>query len=112
MGVHPRRWRRVRCAIGGRANSPTRAEHDRATGWLYGVVLEVWAHRFRGGPMALDRSGETPSAVIAAIDKALQHVVDICTGKERWTMRVPCQPDTDSDCVIADALMEAKKDRK
>src|SRR3990167_4766118 len=54
-------------------------------------------------------SSETPSAVIAAIDKALQHVVDICTGKERWTMRVPCQPDTDSDCVIADALMEAKK---
>jgi hypothetical protein len=46
---------------------------------------------------------------MAAIDKALRHVADICTGKERWTMRIPCQPDTDSDCVIADALMGAKK---
>jgi hypothetical protein len=52
---------------------------------------------------------EAPSAVMAAIDKALRHVADICTGKERWTMRIPCQPDTDSDCVIADALMGAKK---
>jgi hypothetical protein len=52
---------------------------------------------------------EAQSAVIAAIDKALQHVADLCTRKARWTMSVPVNEAEDSDCVIADALMGAKK---
>lgn len=56
-----------------------------------------------------DPRGESPSSVIAAINKALLHVSDLCTGKTRWRMCVPVNEAEDSDCIIADALMGAKE---
>ncbi len=38
------------------------------------------------------------------VEKARQHVFDLCQGKARWTMRIPAQPDIDSDFVILAAL--------
>lgn len=55
-----------------------------------------------------DSQSEAVRRTIAAIDKALLHVSDLCAGKARWTMRVPVNEAEDSDCVIADALMGAK----
>jgi hypothetical protein len=50
----------------------------------------------------------TPAApVLAAIEKAEQEVFDLCSGKHRWTMRVPAEPDRDSDLVIGGALRMA-----
>jgi len=47
--------------------------------------------------------------VNALIEKAMQHVFDLCSGKERWTMRVPVDELRDSDIVIMSALTAAKK---
>ena len=47
-------------------------------------------------------------AVIALIEKAEQHVYDICEGRKRWRMSIPVQAD-DSDMTIATALQAAKK---
>src|SRR5687767_8263172 len=45
--------------------------------------------------------------VLAKIDKALQHVFDLCAGREKWTMRVPVDEDRDSDTIICSALRAA-----
>lgn len=45
-----------------------------------------------------------PAAIRARFDAASQHVADLCSGKERWTLRIPAQPGWDSDLVIANAL--------
>lgn len=50
---------------------------------------------------------ERPTA-IGKIDKALQVVADLCDGKQRWTMRIPAEPDSDPDLVIAGALASAR----
>jgi len=42
--------------------------------------------------------------VLEKIDKAEQHVVDLCEGKAKWTMRVPVDEKRDSDCIIMGAL--------
>lgn len=46
-------------------------------------------------------SRETIRARVAA---ANAHVNDLCTGKARWTMRVPMDLERDSDVVIVSAL--------
>lgn len=38
------------------------------------------------------------------IERARQMVYDLCSGKERWVMRVPAQPDRDSDLIIMAGL--------
>lgn len=40
----------------------------------------------------------------ARLEAAERMVNDLCSGKERWTMRVPADPDRDSDLVISGAL--------
>lgn len=47
--------------------------------------------------------------VLAKIEKARQHVFALCKGDERWTMRVPANPERDSDLLICDALNAAEK---
>lgn len=44
-----------------------------------------------------------------AIERAEAKVSALCSGKERWEMRVPAEPDRDPDLVISDALAKAKK---
>lgn len=55
-------------------------------------------------------SAAAPAAsdAIAKIDKALQVVYDLCHGRQKWTMRVPAEPDRDPDLVIAGALRAAR----
>jgi hypothetical protein len=51
----------------------------------------------------------TNEEVIAKIDKALETVFDLCSGKQRWVMSVPAQPDRDPDLVISEALRAARE---
>lgn len=44
-----------------------------------------------------------------AIDRAEKAVDDLCTGRLRWEMRVPAEPDHDPDLIIAAALQVARK---
>lgn len=62
----------------------------------------------RGKCSLLEQHASDKTALLAKIDKALQHVFDLAAGRERWTMRIPARPDEDSDCVLADALSAAK----
>lgn len=64
------------------------------------------------------RGAETPQpsagldgckAALDAIEKAEKHVHDLCDGSKKWTMRVPVDPDRDSDIIICDALAKARK---
>lgn len=50
----------------------------------------------------------TAEQVIAKIVRAEQEVADLCTGKHRWTMWVPAEPDNDSDLLIGGALADAR----
>ena len=43
------------------------------------------------------------------IEKASNHIDDLCQGKKRWTMSVPVDELNDSDCILQNALTEAKK---
>lgn len=45
----------------------------------------------------------SPAAIRARYDAASDHVAALCQG-ERWTMRIPAQPDRDTDLVISDSL--------
>lgn len=48
-------------------------------------------------------------AIMARYERASQHVIDLCDPRKpsvRWTMRVPAEPDRDSDLVIMDALKD------
>lgn len=45
---------------------------------------------------------------LAKINAALATVSALCDGTERWTMRVPAEPDRDPDLVISGALEAAK----
>jgi hypothetical protein len=47
--------------------------------------------------------------LIGRIERAEQEVSDLCSGKRRWTMTVPAEPDRDSDFVIGGALADARK---
>lgn len=49
------------------------------------------------------------AAMRAAIEKAHDHVSDLCEGKTKWTMRIPAEPDRDSDLVIGAGLQAGKK---
>lgn len=51
----------------------------------------------------------TLEEVIAGIDAAHEKVVALCTGAERWVMRVPADPSRDPDLVIGSALRAARK---
>lgn len=49
---------------------------------------------------------------LAALDKiarAEQAVDDLCSGRLRWEMRVPAEPDHDPDLIISDALRAARE---
>lgn len=46
--------------------------------------------------------------VLVLIEKAWEEVAGLCSGKRRWTMRVPAEEDRDSDLVIGGALDAAK----
>jgi hypothetical protein len=45
-------------------------------------------------------------AIEKRADVAHRHVVKLCSGEERWTMRIPAQPDRDSDLVIGESLKD------
>ena len=45
-------------------------------------------------------------AIEARNTAAHDHVVKLCRGEEDWTMRIPAQPDRDSDLVIDAALAD------
>lgn len=51
-------------------------------------------------------SRETIRARVEAADK---HISDLCSGKARWTMRVPAEPDRDSDLVLSAALADVER---
>ena len=44
---------------------------------------------------------------LAAIDKAMKVVGELCTGEQRWRMSIPAEPESDPDLIIADALGKA-----
>jgi len=44
-----------------------------------------------------------------AADKAKRHVQDILDGSARWVVRIPAQPDNDSDCIILDGIKELEE---
>lgn len=46
-------------------------------------------------------------AIRARIDRAHDKVSALCSGKERWVMHIPAQPDHDADLVIGAALRDA-----
>lgn len=43
-------------------------------------------------------------AIEARAEAARQHVYKLCSGEERWTLRVPAQPERDSDFLLDTAL--------
>lgn len=43
-------------------------------------------------------------AIRARAQKAHERVADLCSGKERWTMRVPANFERDSDLILTVAL--------
>lgn len=45
-------------------------------------------------------------AIKARLAAAQQHVDDLCTGKVRWTMRVPVDVERDSDTIISGSLAD------
>jgi len=47
-------------------------------------------------------------AALMSIDRAEQEVHDLCSGKRRWTMTVPAEPDRDSDLLMIDAFDKAR----
>jgi len=49
------------------------------------------------------------SKTLQLIEKASNHIDDLCQGKKRWTMSVPVDEKNDSDCILQNALTEAKK---
>lgn len=50
--------------------------------------------------------------VLEKIEKAMNHVYDLCEGNAKWTMRVPVDEEKDSDCIIMDALASAEAEIK
>ena len=48
------------------------------------------------------------ASIRSCVAAANQHVNDLCTGKARWTMRVPVDLERDSDVVISSALVSAE----
>jgi hypothetical protein len=50
-----------------------------------------------------------PMTLEEAIAAAENKVSALCDGKEKWTMRIPADPDRDADLVIARALGMAKR---
>jgi len=58
---------------------------------------------------ANSRGDRDVADVIAKIDKAHDHVCDLASGREKWTMRIPARPDTDSDLIIGAALSAARE---
>ena len=57
-------------------------------------------------PPAID--GPTRESALSKIARAEQAVDDLCSGKLRWEMRVPAEPDHDPDLIISDALRAAR----
>lgn len=55
-----------------------------------------------GGPV----TPSTEAAIRERYERATKMVADLCSGKERWTMRVPAEPLRDADLVISDALAD------
>ena len=49
----------------------------------------------------------TAEQVLDEIESAHEMVCDLCTGKKRWVMSIPAQPDRDPDLVIGLALQNA-----
>lgn len=47
--------------------------------------------------------------VLEALDAAWETVSALCSGRMRWTMSVPAEPDRDPDLVIGHALTLAKQ---
>lgn len=46
--------------------------------------------------------------LIAKIDKAHKVVCDLCSGKRKWIMSIPAQPNDDPDLIIGESLREAR----
>ena len=69
------------------------------------TLPDEFAERY-GAPSA---SPDGYKDVLDAIEKAEQHVIALCTGKEKWTMRVPVDEERDSDCLIMRALTKARE---
>lgn len=49
---------------------------------------------------------EQRAGIEARQQAAWDEVTDLCSGKHRWTMRVPAEEDRDSDLVIGNALRD------
>lgn len=52
-------------------------------------------------------SNEAATA-LEKIARAEKAVDDLCSGKLRWQMRVPAEPDHDPDLIISEALRAAR----
>lgn len=52
-------------------------------------------------------TADTLEAALTAIKRAESAVADLCSGRLRWEMRVPAEPDHDPDLIISDALGKA-----
>jgi hypothetical protein len=49
------------------------------------------------------------NAVKARVDKAHAHIGDLCTGRSRWKMTIPVNPERDSDLILTEALVDAER---
>jgi hypothetical protein len=48
------------------------------------------------------------AAVLARAERAHREIADICEGRRRWTMRVPAQPDADSDLLLSASVADVE----
>lgn len=51
---------------------------------------------------------ERRAEVKARLNKAHTHIADLCEGKAKWTMRIPADPERDSDLILSEALSDAE----